>query len=87
MVPSWHLHILLTYRECSQSKDSAQYYLSFQWEARLNQQRHWEENNHDIGGDVEDGVGNHVVRLGRAVHYKFSQPGLFRLGMAAFSQT
>lgn len=76
MIPGCHFHILPTYCECSQSKDSAQYYLSFQWEARLNQQGHWEENNHDIGGDVEDGVGDHVVRLGRAVHCIFGQSGL-----------
>ena len=53
---------LFTYGECAQGEDEAEYYLLLFGELRLYKYRHGQEDNHEVGGDVEHRVRDQVVR-------------------------
>jgi hypothetical protein len=56
-----------TYRECAEAKDTAENCFSLYGQLRLQEDRHRDEYDHDVGRDVEHGIGDQVVRGGGAL--------------------
>lgn len=56
-----------TYGEGADGEDAAEDHLALHRQRRLEEDGHGDEDDHDVGGDVEDGVGDEVVRRGRAL--------------------
>jgi hypothetical protein len=59
----------MTYRKCTQCKDTTQDNLPLQRELRLQKDGHRDANNQNIRRDVKDGIGDHVIRFRGAIHY------------------
>lgn len=58
-----------TYRKHAQGEDTNKDRLLLQREPRLQQYREGDENDHDVGADIQDRIGDQVVRGGRALSW------------------
>jgi hypothetical protein len=49
------------YSEYSKRKHTTENHLSLEWQLGLKKDRHWKDDDHDVRGDVDDSVCDHVV--------------------------
>jgi len=56
------------HREGPKRKNASKCQFPFQGELRLEENRHWEEDNHDVSGDVEHRIGDHVIRFSGTIY-------------------
>ena len=61
-----------TYGEGADGEDAAENHLALRLQRRLEKDGHRDEDDQDVGGDVEDGVGDKMVRRGGALGWGMS---------------
>jgi hypothetical protein len=49
------------YSEDAKCKYTTENHLSFEWQLGLKENRHWKDDDHDVRGDVDNSVCDHVV--------------------------
>lgn len=58
-----------TYGETAQGEDAREDQFLLEGELGLKKDGHWDEDNHYVGGDVEDGVGDEVIGSCRTLSF------------------
>jgi hypothetical protein len=61
------MSVLGTYSECTQCEHANEDCLSLQGELRLEEDGHGNKNNHDIGGNINNSVGDEMVCRSRTL--------------------